>query len=101
MQRSRPDAEPRIELYRGIARVADRALDLFEVAHCEVVSLLQVDTFFGGFPASIERNCRELVPEPGDEIGKLALPPTHLPQLLDQPGTLPVGVFEQPAEGLR
>jgi len=39
--------------------------------------------------------------EPGDEIGKLALPPTYLPQLLDQPGALPVGFFEQPAEGKR
>jgi hypothetical protein len=94
LQRSRPDAEPRIELYRDIARITDRALDLLEVAHCEVVALLQIEALLGGFAGNIGRNCRELVPEPGGEVSKLALPPAHLLQPFDQSGALPVSFFE-------
>ena len=101
LQRSRPDAEPRIELYRGLARVADRTLDLLEVARSEVMPLPQIDALFSPFTGGVGRDRIELVRQPSDEVGELALPSAHLRQSLDQPGALPIGLFEQPAEGER
>src|SRR5437899_7388034 len=97
LQCPRPGAEAGIERHRSLAGVADRAPDLCEIARGEIVALLQVDTLFGGFAGGIGRDRSELVGEPADKLGKLALAAAHLGQLADPPGALAVGLFEQPA----
>src|SRR5439155_14993246 len=69
-----------------------------EIARGEVVALLQVDALFGSFTNGVGRDRSELVGEPPDELGKLALAPAHPGQLPDQLGALPVGLFENPTE---
>jgi len=74
-------------------------LDLLEVAGSEVMPLLQVDAPGGGFACGVGWDRLEFRRELSDEIGELVLAPADLFQLLDQGGALPIGLFEEPAEG--
>ena len=98
LQGARPSAEPRVELHRSVACVADCALDLFEISYREVVPLLQVDPASGILSSCGGRDRVELIAEAGRKVGKFALTSADLLQFLDQRGAFPVGLFEQPAK---
>src|SRR3954452_15990232 len=68
LQRPRPRTKPRIELDRGLAGIADRALDLLKIARGEVVALLQVDAPLGGFARGVGRDRSEFVGKPPDQL---------------------------------
>src|SRR5258708_39957537 len=70
-----PGAEAGVESDRRLAGIADRALDLFEIACREVVPLLQVPPLRGGFAGRVTRNRVELGCKLSDELGQLVLPP--------------------------
>src|SRR6266446_6784381 len=68
LQRPCPGAEASVERDRRLAGIADRALDLLEVAGSEFVPLLQVDTLSGGFVGGVGGERFELGRELSDEV---------------------------------
>src|SRR5215471_3932143 len=99
LQRPRPGAEARIECDWCFAGIANRPLDLLEIACGEVVPLLQIDPPGRSFAGGVRRYRVELGRKPRDEIGELALAAADLFQLLDQRRALAIGLFEEPAKG--
>jgi len=83
---------------RNFAGIADRALDLLEIPHREIVTLLQVGALGGGITGGVGRDRIELAGEPCGKLGKLTLAAADLLQPLDQIGALAVSLHEEPAE---
>jgi len=98
LQRPCPGPEAGVEPDRRFAGIADRALDFFEIARGEFVTLLQIYPLGCGFAGGVGRDRVELGREPRDEVGEFVLAPAYLLQLLDQRRALPIGLFEKPAK---
>jgi len=94
LQCTRPRSKTRLERHRRLAGVADRALDLLEIAHGEIVALLQVGALGSGLSGRLRRDRIKFAREPRGKLGKLTLAAADLLQPLDQVGALPIGFFE-------